>query len=144
MEAEAEAEAGGGGGGGAQGRRRGRGQFSWRAGASRVASDTGDGGARDARGPEAAVAAAVRSEGLGGGSACRGASVGARRSLAARRQPAAGPGTSHKLGAAPPRRQPSCRSHVCGAAIGSGSKPVGQANGTLSRSAQPPKAMPLE
>ena len=56
----------------------------------------------------------------------------------------AGPGTSHRLGAGPPRRQPSCRSHVSGAAIGSGSKPVGHANGTPSRSAQPPKAMPLE
>jgi hypothetical protein len=55
-----------------------------------------------------------------------------------------GPGTSHKLGAAPPRRQPACRSHVVGAAIGSGAKPVGHANGTPSRSAQPPKAMPLE
>jgi hypothetical protein len=56
----------------------------------------------------------------------------------------AGPGTSHRLGAAPPRRQPSCRSHVWGAAIGSGSKPVGHANGTPSRSAQPPNATPLE
>jgi hypothetical protein len=34
-------------------------------------------------------------------------------------------------------------SQVCGAAVGSGSKSVGHANGTPSRSAQPAKATPL-